>query len=240
MQKEKNETGEGFNDFIQKHRKLIYVIIGLIILLLLASIAAFSLMDVFRERAISTVEDFNSRYESIRSSIIESEAESENEGESEDGEAAESETDREIAQLLAELEPFAGKTSGYAGGKAWSIIAAIYSEKKEWEKAETAWAAAAGKSAKSYFEPIAWFNAGIAAEEQGKTTEAIDYYTKSIAAPAGFSSAPRAQFSIGRLHEAINENDAAIAAYRAVIAGWPLDQTWTSLANSRIITLENN
>jgi len=57
-----------------------------------------------------------------------------------------------------------------------------------------------------------------------------------------FSSAPRAQFSVGRLHETLNENEKAVEAYRAVISSWPYDQIhdqiWTNLARSRIIALE--
>ncbi|MCL2043467.1 MAG: tetratricopeptide repeat protein [Treponema sp.] len=242
MKKEIKEKGELFNEFIQKNRKLIYVIMGLIILLLITSITVFSLMDVFRGRAIVIVEEFNRRYESIRSSMDEADSnnESEVDSENENDDVTESEYDSEIEQLLAELEPFARRTSGYAGAKAWSIIADIYSNKKEWAGAEAAWVSAAGKSVKSYLEPLAWFNAAITAEEQEKTTEAIDYYTRSINAPAGFLSAPRAQFSIGRLSESLDDKDAAITAYRAVIAGWPQDQVWTNLAHSRIIALEIN
>ena len=219
-QNEKPEVGQEINDFIQKHRKPILITAGALVLLLIASIAAFSLMDFLHGRAISKVEDFGSRYESLRFLINEEYME------------------YDVSQLLEELESFAKKNSGYAGGKAWSLIAGIHADKKEWAQAETAWVEAAGKSAKNYLAPVAWFNAGIAAEEQGKAEEAIEYLSKSISAPAGFSSAPRAQFSIGRLRETLDDRDAAIAAYRAVISGWPYDNVWTSLAHSRIITLE--
>jgi len=86
--------------------------------------------------------------------------------------------------------------------------------------------------------PIAFFNAGAAAEEQGKTEEAIAYYTNSLSSSADFPDAPRAQFAVGRLRESLHETDAAIEAYRAVISGWSYDQVWTSLAHSRIIALE--
>jgi tetratricopeptide (TPR) repeat protein len=199
----------------------------MVVVLLVVSIAALSLMDVFRGRAINTVEDFSTRYESLRSLIHE---------EHSDGE--EEHSHGEVEELLAELESFAKKNSGYAGGRAWSIIGNIRSERKEWAESEAAWAAAAGKSAKNYLAPVAWFNAGVAAEQQEKFEQAIDYYTRCLSAPAGFSSAPRAQFSIGRLRETLGETDEAIDAYRAVITGWPQDQVWTNLAYSKIIALE--
>ena len=220
MQNETPGIGQRINDFIQKNRKLIYFSAGAIVLILVISITVFSLMDASRSKAITAVEDFSSRYESLRNSINEEYMES------------------DVAELIAELESFAKKNSGYAGGKAWSIIGSIHSEKKDWVEAEAAWLAAAGKSEKNHIAPIAWFNAGIAAEQQGKTEQAIDNYAKSLSATAGFSAAPRAQFSIGRLRETLNDRDAAIAAYRAVISGWPYDNVWTSLAHSRIIALD--
>lgn len=212
--------GQGINDFIQKNRKPIVIGAVALAALLVICIAALSLRDVLQRKAISEVEELNSRYEAIRHSITEEYMEI------------------EAAELLADLETFAKKNSGFAGGKAWSIIGSIHSEKKDWAEAEAAWAQAAEKSEKSYLAPIAWFNAGIAAEEQGWLEEAIDYFSKSISAPAGFSSAPRAQFTIGRLNETLDNREAAIAAYRAVISGWPYDMVWTNLAHSRIIALE--
>jgi tetratricopeptide (TPR) repeat protein len=211
---------ERINEFIQKNRKPIFAAAASVIVLLIAVIAAFSLMDVFRNRAIAAVEDFNSRYETMRPSITE-------EYFSED-----------VASFLEELTAFAKKNSGYAGGRAWLLIGGIYAEKKDWEQAEAAYTAAARAAAKIYLGPVAWFNAAAAAEEQGKTPEAIEYYNSSLDSPAEFSAAPRARFSVGRLHETLNEDEKAIEAYRAVISGWPYDQVWTNLARSRIIALE--
>jgi tetratricopeptide (TPR) repeat protein len=176
---------------------------------------------MFRKKAISTVEELGNRYETLRYTITEDYYAS------------------DVENLLSDLESFAKKNSGYAGSKAWSLIGNIRCERKEWPEAETAWAAAAKAAPKIYLAPLAWFNAGVAAEEQGKTVEAIDYYAKSLAAPSGFSAAPRAQFSIGRLRESLGETAAAVDAYRAVISGWPYDTVWVNLAYSRIITLED-
>ncbi|MDR1859238.1 MAG: soluble NSF attachment family protein [Treponema sp.] len=219
-QNEKTRIGESINNFIQKNRRPIFVLMGTVFLLLITSIATLSLMDMYRSKAIGAVEDFSSRYDSLRYSINEES----------------SSTD--VEQLIAELKPFAEKNSGYAGGKAWLIIGSIHSERSEWAEAEAAWIKAAEKSAKNHIAPTAWFNAGVAAEQQEKTEQAIDHYTRSLSSPAGFSSAPRAQFSIGRLRETMDDRENAITAYRAVISGWPFDRVWTNLAHSRIIALE--
>jgi tetratricopeptide (TPR) repeat protein len=178
------------------------------------------LQDSFRKKANSAIEELGTRYQALRPTITE------------DDSAV------DVENLLSDLETFAKKNSGYAGGKAWSMIGSIRSERKEWAESETAWAAAANTAPKIYLAPLAWFNAAVAAEEQGRTVEAIDYYTKSIAAPSGFSSAPRAQFSVGRLQESLGETAAAIDAYRAVISDWSYDTVWVDLAYSRVIILE--
>jgi tetratricopeptide (TPR) repeat protein len=216
-------VGDGINEFIQKHRKPLFVLAGTILLVLVLCIVALSVMDVLRVRAISAVEEFGSRYETLSPSITE-----------------EYSID-DTAELIVDIEAFVKNpfmASGYAGGKAWSIIGSIHGDKKDWAAAEAAWVQAAKAGKKTYLAALAFFNAGAAAEEQGKTEQAIEYYTNSLASSADFSAAPRAQFAIGRLRESLNENAAAIEAYRAVISGWPYDRVWTNLAHSRIITLE--
>jgi tetratricopeptide (TPR) repeat protein len=178
------------------------------------------LQESLRKKANIAIEELGSRYEALLPTITE------------DFSAV------DVENLISDLTSFAKKTSGYAGGKAWSLIGSIHSEKKEWAEAEEAFVAAANVAPKIYLAPVAWYNAGVTAEEQGKTEEAIGYYTKSIAAPAGFSSAPHAQFSIGRLRESLGETAAAVDAYRAVISDWSYDQVWVNLAYNRIIVLE--
>ena len=211
---------DGVNEFVQKHRKLIFASAGLILLALIVFIAALSIADVLRDKAISAVEDFAGRYETLRPSITE------------DYSAV------DVEKLLGELQAFARRNSGYAGGKAWSLMGSIYGETKDWPAAEAAWVSMANAAKKTYLVPLAFFNAAAAAEEQGKTEEAIAHYSASLTAAIDFSNAPRAQFAIGRLRESQGDTAAAIEAYRAVISDWPYDRAWPSLARSRIIALE--
>jgi tetratricopeptide (TPR) repeat protein len=212
-------VSDGINEFVQKHRKPIFVVAGMVLLSLILFIVALSVLDVLRGRAIGTVEDFNSRYETLSPTI------------NEEFSAV------DVEELLADIESFAKKTFyGYAGGKAYWIIGSIHSDKKDWPAAETAWVSAAKAAKKTYLSPLAYFNAGAAAEEQGKTEEAIEYYTSSLS--SDFPGAPRAQFAIGRLRESQGDNAAAVEAYQAVISGWSYDMVWASLAHSRIIALE--
>ena len=217
---EKTNTGERINDFVQRNRKPIFILFGVIVLLFAGSVATFSLIDVFRKKAISEVEELGRRYEQTRYIY------------SEDG--VKPGTDA----LLADLETFAKKNSGIAGGKAWSIIAAIYTDRKDWPQVESAWRNAAVAAAKTYLGPVSLFNAAVAAEEQGKNADAIELYTQSASHPMPFPEAPHAQFAIGRLKEALNDRQEAIEAYRVLLAKWPDVSLWARLARSRIIALE--
>jgi tetratricopeptide (TPR) repeat protein len=219
---EKTSIPDHINNFVQKNRKAIFVFLGAVFLLLVVFIAAVSITGAIRNRAISRVEDFVRRYEVLRFDINEPSKEG------------------EVETLLRELTGFAEKNSGYAAGRAWSIIGGIRADKKEWQEAETAYTSAARAAAKTYLAPAAYFNAAAAAEEQGNTGGAIELYTRCVSLSALFPIAARAQFSIGRLNEALNDRAAALEAYRGVISGWPADPVWTNLAHSRIIILERD
>ncbi|MDR0315882.1 MAG: tetratricopeptide repeat protein [Treponema sp.] len=218
--RENPSLNERINDFVQKNRKPIFVSLGLIILLLVGFVATISILDVVRKKAISEVEELSRRYDPLRFA-----------------EESESRT-ADIDALLGDLTSLAKRTSGYAGARAWAAIADIQGNRKAWAEVESAWINAGKASAKTYLGPIAWYNAGVAAEEQGKTAEAIEHYTQSLSLSAVFPAAPRVQFSIGRLQEALSDDAAAIEAYRAVISGWSYDTVWPNLARSRIIALE--
>ncbi|GHV59189.1 hypothetical protein AGMMS49579_26830 [Spirochaetia bacterium] len=219
---EKVSLGEGINNFIQKNRKGILVCFGVIVVLLAGFIGGLAVRDAVRNKAISRVEDFNTRYEELRWDISE-------------GTKVE-----ETTALLTELTAFAEKTSGYAGGRAWAIIAGIRGDKKEWAEAVEAWSSTAKTASKTYLAPVALFNAATAAEEQGNAEDAIRLYTECLAGADIFPAAARAQFSIGRLQESQSNSAAALEAYRTLISKWPNDPVWTNLAQNRIIALQLN
>jgi tetratricopeptide (TPR) repeat protein len=217
---ERVSINELINNFIRNNRKAIFICLGILVAGLVGFIAVISITDVVRGKAIGRVEEFNRRYEALRFDI------------GEESKAA------EVADLVRDLTAFAEKTSGYAGGRAWSIIGSIHADKKEWQEAERAFTSAGKTAAKTYLAPVVYFNAAVAAEEQGNITGAIDVYTRCVAQSAVFPAAVRAQFAIARLQETQGDREAALEAYRAVTGGWPNDAVWTNLAHSRIILLE--
>jgi tetratricopeptide (TPR) repeat protein len=223
---ESENRGDGINAFIERNRKIIFLSLGIIVILLAGSVTALSISDVLRKKAISDIEELAKRYETLRQDIT---------ADSRDDESKAPDT----AALLEDLNNFAKGKSGFAGGKAWSIIAQIHRDRKEWPQAEDAWLNAAKASLKTYLGAVSLFNAAVAAEEQGKRKQAVEHYEKSLSAPGEFPAAPHAQFAIGRLYEEMNDFPAAIEAYRLVLNKWPNITTWVNLANSRIIILEN-
>ena len=225
---ENSGFNEKINNFVQKNRTPIFISLGVIVLVLAGFIVSISVINAVRQKAISAVEDFYSRYETLAPHIAADHVHAD----------ADDHDDFEIEELMNELEVFAKKTSGYSGGRAWAIIAAIHSERKEWPEAENAWSNAATTGRKTYLEPIGWYNAGAAAEEMDKNEQAIEYYTKCLNVKSAFPAAVQAKFSIGRLKEITGDREGALEIYRELISDWSYDATWTSLAHSRVAALE--
>jgi tetratricopeptide (TPR) repeat protein len=215
-------VSDALADFIQNNRKGLLITCGVIIVAVLGFIAGFTIRDILRGKALSRVEDFTQRYETLVMDINEASKEA------------------DVQALLDELNAFAVKHSGYAGARAYYLAASIYVEKKDWEQAETAWTKSARAAAKSYLAPVSLFNAAVAAEEQGNPDQAISHYSESVSQDANFPGAARAQFAIGRLYEAQGNTQAALEAYRIIPEKWESETIWINLAQSRIIGLGNS
>jgi tetratricopeptide (TPR) repeat protein len=217
---EKLSPTDKITDFVQKNRKGIFIVIGAFFLFFIGAVIFLSLNDYLNKKAIAEIEELNRRFEDVQLYI---------------GEEYYAD---DIETLLAELETFAAKKKGFPAGKAWSIIARIYSEKQEWRLAEETWLNAARIGNKTYLGPMALFNAAAAAEEQGDIERAIVLLRQCLSHPFEFPAAARAQFSIGRLNEQLNDYPAALEAYRAVLINWSNTPVWQHLARSRITAIE--
>jgi len=207
--------GNKINDFVQRNRKSIFLILSLFVVLFAGTIIFLSMRDHLQKKAIVEVEELSTRFFELSLNAS-----------------------ADMDALLADLNSFAKGKSGYAGGKAWSLIGQIYSGREQWAQAEEAWRNAAKAGSRTYLAPIAYFNAAVAAEEQGKLEQAIELLGNCIGGPFVFPAEPRAQFAIGRLNENLNNIPAAIEAYRNVIINWPDVTNWVNLAHSRISVLE--
>jgi len=208
-------------DFLQKNRRTLFISLIAIVVILAALIITVTVRERMQANAISQVDAFNRRYEELQPHIN----------------TADMMRQAETAILLIELSEFQNRASGFPSARAFAISANILTDMRSWPEAEEAWANAARAAGRTYLAPISLFNAAVAAEEQGNIQGAIDHYTRAIAFGDIFHFAPRAQFSIGRLEEQRNNRDAALAAYRVLLARWPHDSIWTNLAQNRVIIL---
>ena len=227
-QKKNEELGinERITEFIQKNRRVFLIGFITVVVVLVGFIVFNTVRGNIQAKALTQVDTFERKYEELKTYIG-----------SDEVEAVFRQV--EIMLLLSELEIFTNKTSGFAAARAHCIKADIYSGQKNWASAEEAWAKAAQAAGNSYLAPFSVYNAAVAAEEQGNVEAAIDYYTKALNYGDSFPSAVRAQFSLGRLEESRNNNDAAIDAYRQLLSKWPNDPVWPNLAQSRILVLSN-
>lgn len=213
-----NDLPDRFNDFVQRNRKALFFTLGAVVLLFTGLIVFLSVNSHMQREAIAEVEELSRRFAEI--GFLEDNYD-------------------ELENLLVELNVFTARNrSGYAGGRAWTIIGRIYSDREEWPEAEYAWYRAAKTASRTYLAPVAYFNAAVAAEENGNLERAIELLEKSISHRFEFVAAPRAQFAIGRLNEQLENFPAAIDAYRQVIVRWPFMTTWANMAQSRIIAIE--
>ena len=213
-------------DFIQKNRRLLFVGVIAIAVGLIGSIVGLTVRERIVTNAFIRLDALQQRHHALIPYIG-----------SEEVEAALRQG--EITALLEELGLFAARNSGFAAARAHGIRAAIFEGQERWPQAEGAWIAAANASPASYFAPISLFNAAVAAEEHGDLESAMALYTRAMAHEDAFFIAIRAQFSIGRLHEARNDRQAAIAAYQSLLSRWPHDPLFANLAQSRIILLSD-
>jgi len=222
MQNENPKTtiGEKINNFIQRYKRIIIVTSISIAVLFAGLIVFLTLQDMFNKRAIAELEELSRRHDELMIN------------------AGGNYFTSDFDTLLADLNAFSKNKRGYAGGKSLSIIGLIHSVRNEWPQAETAWLSSARAGNRTYIAPMSLFNAAAAAEEQGKLEQAIELLQRSINHPFEFPAAPRAQFSIGRLYEQLNNYPAAVEAYRAVLIHWQEIPVWQDLARSRIAAIE--
>jgi tetratricopeptide (TPR) repeat protein len=216
---EKISINEEINNFFREHRRIIVICLAGAVLLAAGFIIHGAVNEVLNKGNIAALEEFNRRYEALRLNI---------------GEPSKEE---EVTALLTDLEKFAGSRNGYAGGRAWSLVAAIHADRKEWAEAGDFWIRAAKAASKTYLAPVCLFQAAVAAEWREDTDAAIDLYTRCVSMAENFPAAARAQFSIGRLEESRNNRDAALEAYR-MVSQYTGETVWINLAQNRIIFLQ--
>ena len=223
MGKDKNDEvniGDKIAGFLQRNRKLLFVLLIIIAGGVASSVTFFLIRGVLEKKAIAKVEILEQRKNEL-------------------GSIDESVNHAEVEALLKEINDFTPSAFGYAAAKAYSLEADIYFSRSEWEKAEKTWMLAARKTPKIYLAPMSLFNAAVAAEEQGKLEAALEYLNQSLDFEGINPVAARARFNIGRIHEERYNKDSAREVYSELIEKNP-GSPWANLAQNRLIILEKN
>jgi tetratricopeptide (TPR) repeat protein len=217
---EQANSGDKLARFLQKHRKALLTMVIIIAAGIVFSAAFFIIRGIMEKNAIAKVENYERRINEM-------------------GAIDENTDPKEADALLEELNSFAESTFGYAAARAYALAADIYFSRTNWKRAEESWVASARKAPTIYLYPLSLYNAAVAAEEQGKKEEAINYLKQSLDYPDIYAAAAKARFNIGRIHEELHDKEKAAEAYRELIAKNP-DSQFANLAHNRLIILEKN
>ena len=154
--KEKENIGDGINEFIQRNRKGIFVVLGIIVFSLIGAVVFFGIKDNFDKKAASELEKIIEKFDELILVFDDEERKD------------------DIDSMLLEIESFSSKNKGFSGSKAWDLAGQIYSKRKDWANAQIAYTNAAKAGKRTSLGPISLFNAAVSAEEQGNLEQAID------------------------------------------------------------------
>ena len=223
-----SKAAEIILEFIQNNRKKILIGFIGVVVILLGALLTVSIRDNMMESRLVQLDEFERRFMDLLSI-----------DEFNFNEEQAMERMNHVFILLDDLENFQRRSFGFALARANGLSADIYWFMGEWDLAERAWLDSARAARNTYMEPLAIYNAAVAAEQQGNLIGAIAHYQRVLELRDNFPSPARAQFAIGRLEEARQNYDEAMFAYRTLTLTWPNDTQWASLAHSRIIALQN-
>ena len=147
----------------------------------------------------------------------------------------ESELTARRIDALEKLEALTSK-GGIVGARANMLKAEILYQQKNYSEAADAWKVTAEKSAKTYIEPIAFYNLAVCNEELGNKDAAIEN-DKIAAENKDFILNTHAAFSYGRALEEAEKYAEAFTAYSELYDKNP-DDSWAKLAKTRMIYLQ--
>ncbi|MBR1638285.1 MAG: tetratricopeptide repeat protein [Treponema sp.] len=147
----------------------------------------------------------------------------------------ESELTARRIDALEKLEQYNSK-GGIVGARSNMLTADILYQQNKYSESAEAWKKTAEKSAKTYIEPIAYYNLAVCYEELGQIADASDAYKKA-ADNKDFILNTHAAFSYGRTLEALDKASEAFAAYSDLYDRNP-DDTWAKLAKTRMLLLQ--
>ncbi len=230
-----------------------YILVGIsIALLIICSVLIYAYnTEKYNEKAITLLEtttnDYEKLIEILQNSDENTEKSKDNSNTSSDLEENNITHEKVLEALNEVIETY---PKSFASQKALMQSGTIRMHLKEYENAYNNFLSASQKRHKTYITPIAYLHAAISQENMNLTSDIhnskaqeyyqhiIDVYPKSIVAA-------HAYFSLGRLAEqdvekSSNVQSSARSYYKTLIKNDQFrDSIWASLAQSRIIALDN-
>jgi TolA-binding protein len=141
--------------------------------------------------------------------------------------------------LVAELNTLAAKGgSAYPVVKAQYLLGLAYYAQEDYEKSRTYFLEAANKGKGTYMESLSIMNAAAVSEQLGDNAKALEYY-QSVWDTFGSSAAeaPKALFSVARLHESNGNTTLAKAVFQQLADEFPTSE-YAKLAQTRLVILQ--
>ncbi len=131
----------------------------------------------------------------------------------------------------------------YASARAMFIIANIYQERGEWNRAIDYWNKLFNTHSNSHLKYIALYNTSVALEEAGNTVESISTLERLVeeveksGQEGTITEHPRALLSLGRLYESQSKQNSAINTYNKLIDTYS-NSSWSNFAQNRVLKIK--
>lgn len=218
---EEKTAAEKLSDFITKNKK---VFVGIVVILCLALVG----VGIYTLVSSSYAKNSSRAMEEVKTKIV-----------AWNNETDETKKAEMEGEIIPALENIATKwPRSFAAQQALYGIASLYGVKKDWIQAESFALQSADRKAGTYVVPMALEIAAAAAEEQGKTEEAIGYYQRIVEKHKDANpNIAHTYFSLGRLKESSADYSGALEYYNTLLADFS-GTDWALLAKNRVVYLK--
>lgn len=215
----KNRVMEAVTAFLTKYRKpILFVIVGIAVVVV-GLVVILSVQNARNEAALEAVETLQQEFGEWTSL------------EADEQEAGLADLSDQAAEII---DTYPGT---YAAARARIVEARAFFELKRWVDSGERFLEVAQTKPDSYLAPVSLMDAAVALENGGQIDRAMELHQRIVDEYDDASAeAPRALFSIARIHESADRIAEAAEAYRQLIDDYPAS-SWTNLARNRIITL---
>ena len=229
---EKNPTiKEKISFLLQKNRVTFLIILGAAVAILVAMAIVLTIRDRRLNQGILKMEALIETYEN---EWIAAEGNDDEDDEEKQRRAAlEEKINDEIDFLLSEYR------DSFPGQKALFIRGDLAYRQEKWTEAASTFSSIAAEYPASYLAPVALMYAAASAEEGEDLEGALENLQRVVTEyPENLEETYRAMFNIGRIQELQGNSEEALASYNRLL-DTGASNAWASLAQSRVVLLEN-